>query len=86
MLCTSSFSSSSKRSTGSGRAQHWVAELAHVTQRRVAALAGLRIELRGRILLALYLDIPLLGGGTGDLRRGFLLGCAVLGGHRPSSL
>ena len=43
------------------RAQDRVAELAHVAQRGVASRARLRVELGGRVLLALDLDVGVLG-------------------------
>ncbi len=67
-----------------GGAQHGIAELAHVTQRGVAAGARLGIELGwlGRVLLALDLDVVLLGARRRELERRVLCGCAVLCGHR----
>ena len=71
-----------------GRAQHRVAELAHAAQRRVAAGPRLGVELGGRrrVLLALDLDIGLLGGPRPELLERVFLGCVVLCGHDPLSL
>ena len=68
------------------RPQRGVAELAHVAQRGLAAGARLGVEFldRRRALLALDLDIGVVGGRSDDLV-GRLAQCLLVG-HRPMSL
>src|SRR3982075_299497 len=65
-----------------GCPQHGIAKLAHMTQSGVPPRSGLGVELRNgrRALLALDLNIGVVGGGRLELLQGILVG------HRPVSL